>query len=258
MAMTPLGRISLLGIGITDCTRSELNAYICDTVAQGRREAVLNVNVHCMNLAWTLPWLRAYLNQAAVVFCDGDGVRLAARLAGKRIREKITYNRWIWELAAESEARGHRWYLVGGRPPVAAEAADRLRAKFPSLQIVGCRSGYFAGLDDVEQLIADINRREPHVLVLGMGMPVQERWLADHLDRLRVNVALTGGAVFDYVSGRRRITPDLIRRLKLEWLYRWFAEPRRLFWRYAVGNPLFLVRVLLCEVLRVRRVPEGR
>jgi len=258
MAMTHLGRISLLGIQITDCTTSELNAYICDAITSGRREAILNVNVHCMNLAWELPWLRTYLNQTAVVFCDGDGVRLGARLAGKRIREKITYNRWIWEIAAVSASCGHRWYFVGGRPSVAAEAADRLRARFPSLQIVGCHSGYFGGPDEIERLVADINQREPHVLVLGMGMPIQEAWLADHLGRLRVNVALTGGAVFDYVSGRRRVTPDVFRRLKLEWLYRWLAEPRRLFWRYAAGNPLFVVRVLMWDVLKLRRVRERR
>ena len=95
--MTHLGRVSLLGIHVTDCTSAELDAHICDVIACGRREAILNVNIHCMNLAWTLPWLRAYLNDAAVVFCDGDGVRLGAWLAGKRIRERITYNRWIWE-----------------------------------------------------------------------------------------------------------------------------------------------------------------
>jgi len=258
MAMTHLGRISLLGIQITDCTTSELNDYICDTIASGRREAILNVNAHCMNLAWTLPWLRTYLNQTDVVFCDGDGVRLGARLAGKRIREKITYNRWIWSIAAVSASRGHRWYFVGGRPGVAEEAADRLRARFPSLQIVGCHPGYFAGPDEVERLIADINRQAPHILLLGMGMPVQEAWLADHLSRLRVNVALTGGAVFDYVSGRRRITPDVFRRLKLEWLYRWLEEPRRLFWRYAAGNPLFMARVLAWDVLKLRRAGNRR
>ena len=258
MAMTHLGRISLLGIQITDCTTSELNDYICDTIASGRREAILNVNAHCMNLAWTLPWLRTYLNQTDVVFCDGDGVRLGARLAGKRIREKITYNRWIWSIAAVSASRGHRWYFVGGRPGVAEEAADRLRARFPSLQIVGCHPGYFAGPDEVERLIADINRQAPHILMLGMGMPVQEAWLADHLSRLRVNVALTGGAVFDYVSGRRRITPDVFRRLKLEWLYRWLEEPRRLFWRYAAGNPLFMARVLAWDVLKLRRAGNRR
>jgi len=258
MVMTHLGRISLLGIQITDCTTSELNAYICETIASGRREAILNVNVHCMNLAWTLPWLRRYLNQAAVVFCDGDGVRLGARLAGKRIREKITYNRWIWDIAGVSEACRHRWYLVGGRPKVAEEAAERLRKRFPSLQIVGCHSGYFASPDEIERLVADINQREPHILVLGMGMPIQEAWLVDHLSRLRVNVALTGGAVFDYVSGRSRMTPDVFWRLKLEWLYRWLTEPRRLFWRYAVGNPLFMMRVMVWDVLRLRRFTEKR
>jgi N-acetylglucosaminyldiphosphoundecaprenol N-acetyl-beta-D-mannosaminyltransferase len=252
--MTHPGRISLLGIQITDCTSLELNAYICDVISSGRREAILNVNVHCMNLAWTRPWLRTFLNHTAVVFCDGDGVRLGARLAGKRIREKITYNRWMWEIAAVSAACGHRWYFVGGRPGVAEAAADRLIERFPSLQIVGCQSGYFDGQDDIERVVADVNRREPHILVLGMGMPVQEAWLATHLDRLRVNVALTGGAVFDYVSGRRRVTPDVFRRLKLEWLYRWLVEPRRLFRRYVIGNPLFLARVLVCEVLRLRRV----
>jgi len=253
MASRQLKQINLLGVKITSCTGAELNSHICQTIKTGRKELILNVNVNCMNLAWGLPWLRQLLNEAPVVFCDGEGVRLGARLVGLRIPEKITYNRWIYQLAELSESLSFTWYLVGARQQVIEEAEKKLKSKYPNLEILGFRSGYFSNSGDVDQTVADINSQKPNILILGMGMPGQEKWSAENFYRLQTNVVLTGGAVFDYVSGHARMTPDVFYRLKLEWLYRLMLEPLRLFNRYVIGNPLFLMRVIVHELLKINR-----
>jgi len=250
-------RVSILGIKISLCTRTELNRYLEETVLLGRKEMILNVNVNCMNLAGRHLWLKDLLNAAPVVFCDGEGVRLAGRWLGARIPEKITYNRWIWDVAALSERHGFTWYMLGASENSLREAIRVLESAYPRLRIVGGHPGYFRDDAEIEEVVEEINAKRPNVLVLGMGMPLQEKWLHGHFDRINVNVALTGGAVFDYISGRIKMTPDLFYRLKLEWLYRLWQQPRRLFRRYLVGIPEFFFRVIRARLSGSSRLRKG-
>lgn len=242
--------ISILGIKVTPLTVDGLHAYIGATIRSGARNLVLNVNVHCMNLAVRIPWLKEFLNAAPVVFCDGAGVMWAARLQGRAIPERITYADWMWQLAAWCEAQGHSLYFLGAKPGVAERAAERLRERFPALRILGCRDGYFPleGPEN-EAVIAGVNGAGADILVMGLGMPRQEEWLRRYWGRLDARVALTGGACFDFVSGTMPRCPRFMADHSLEWLYRLWVEPRRMFGRYVLGNPLFMARVLAERLL---------
>jgi N-acetylglucosaminyldiphosphoundecaprenol N-acetyl-beta-D-mannosaminyltransferase len=242
-----VGRIDILGVGVDPLTVEELHVEVGRLVRGGKRGLVLNVNAHCLNLCYEDPKLRDFLNGAEVVFCDGAGVRLAASILSRRIPERITYAEWAWRLAAFAAAQGFSLYFLGGRPGVAREAARRLIESFPDLKIVGVRHGYFdhsAGSAENEAVVAEINAAAPDILLVGLGMPLQERWLMENRERIGAGVVLTGGAVFDYVSGGLRRGPRLLTDNGFEWLARLFGEPRRLWRRYLVGNPLFLLRVL--------------
>jgi N-acetylglucosaminyldiphosphoundecaprenol N-acetyl-beta-D-mannosaminyltransferase len=117
----------------------------------------------------------------------------------------------------------------------------------PDLRIAGVRHGYFdhrAGSPENGLVVAEINAARPDILLVGLGMPLQERWLMENLHGLDVGAALTGGAVFDYASGKLRRGPRLLTANGLEWLARLIVEPRRLWRRYLLGNPLFLARVI--------------
>jgi len=242
-----VGRVDVLGVGVDPVTVEGLHERIGRLIRRGGRGLVLNANAHCLNLCYEDPALRGFLNGADVVFCDGAGVMLAARLLGGRIPERITYADWAWRLAAFAEAQGFSVYLLGARPGVAQEAARRLRARHPDLEIVGVRHGFFdhaAGSPENEAAVEEINAARPDILLLGLGMPLQEYWLMENRHRLRVGVALTGGAVFDYVSGELQRGPRVLVDNVFEWLARLLVEPRRLWRRYLIGNPLFLLRVL--------------
>jgi N-acetylglucosaminyldiphosphoundecaprenol N-acetyl-beta-D-mannosaminyltransferase len=249
----PEERVEVLGVGVDPVTVEELHAEIGGMIRDGDHALVLNANVHCLNLAYTDPELRNFLNEAEVVFCDGAGVMLAARLLGRRIPERITYADWIQRLAAYAAAEGFSLYFLGARPGVAEKAAEKLVEQYPDLRIAGIHHGYFdhsAGNPQNEAVIEEINAVAPDILLVGFGMPLQERWLMENWRRIDARVALTGGAVFDYVSGELRRGPRILTDNGFEWLARLLVEPRRLWRRYVVGNPVFLFRVIKQRIAR--------
>ncbi len=238
--------IRILGINVHALTLQELLAAI-EHIACTRQHAIIaHINIHGANLAYKLPWFRAFLNQSQIVFCDGFGIKWGAQLLGYRIPERITYADWTWQFASFAEQHGLTVFFLGSRPGVAEKAVTRLQAQYPNLQIVGIHHGYFnkhATSQENEAVIQAINAVKPHVLIVGMSMPTQERWLLENWERIEANVALPAGAVFDYVSGRLQRGPHWMTNHGLEWLARLIIEPRRLWYRYIIGNPLFLWRV---------------
>ena len=245
--MSRAGRVDVLGVGVDRLTVEELHSEIKRLVREDARALVLNVNAHCLNLCYEDASLRDFFNGAEVVFCDGAGVALAARLLGGSVPARITYADWAWSIAGFAAAEGFSLYFLGARPGVAQEAAERLRERHPELEISGFHHGFFdhrAGSPENEAVVREINAARPNILLVGLGMPLQERWLMENRERLDAGVALTGGAVFDYVSGRLRRGPRLLTENGFEWLARLLVEPRRLWRRYLIGNPLFVSRVL--------------
>lgn len=233
----------------------ELLRLVRRASGSGRREPVLNVNVNCLNLAYRDPELRRALEESPLVFCDGAGVSLGAWLLGLPRPERITYADWMWSLAGFAAREGLSVYLLGSRSGVAEEAAARLRRRHPALRVAGTGNGQFdktPGSEENEAVLAGVSAANPDILVVGFGMPLQERWLLENRDRLGPGVALAGGAAFDYVSGRLRRGPRLLTENGLEWLARLLAEPARLWRRYLLGNPLFVARVLRERIARGR------
>jgi N-acetylglucosaminyldiphosphoundecaprenol N-acetyl-beta-D-mannosaminyltransferase len=156
---------------------------------------------------------------------------------------------WIHDLSRLAIREGLRLYLLGGVPGVAEEAAAALTIRHPGLQISGTASGYDAG----GATVAAINATAPDVLLVGMGTPTQEKWIARYRSDLDIPVVWAVGALFDFVTGRIPRGPRWMTDHGLEWLCRLAAEPRKLWRRYLIGNPRFLWRVV--RVYWLRRDP---
>lgn len=239
--------VNILGIDIIPLTSDQVLAYIASVIKEEGKELVLNVNTHCMNLAYEKPWLKTFLNSSNLVFCDGAGVILGAKILGEHIPERITFADWTWELSEFCELHGYTLFFLGAKPGVADKAAEKLQERYPNLRIVGTHDGYFdksIESSENQEVIKKINARKPNILIMGMGMPLQERWLVENWDEIDANVALTGGAVFDYLSGDLKRAPRWMTENGLEWLGRLLIEPNRLWQRYILGNPRFLWRVI--------------
>jgi N-acetylglucosaminyldiphosphoundecaprenol N-acetyl-beta-D-mannosaminyltransferase len=209
------------------------------------------VNVHCLNVAQRDPAYARILADADLVYCDGTGVRLGARLARRPIPERMTGADWIHDLCRRAVRDGLRLFLLAGEPGVAESAAAALRVRYPGLQIVGTLPGYGAGAGAV----AEINGSSADILLVGMGTPTQEKWIVRYGDQLDAPVIWAVGALFDFVSGKLPRGPRWMTDHGLEWLCRLAAEPRKLWRRYLIGNPLFLLRIM--AAYWIPRLPFG-
>ena len=180
---------------------------------------------------------RAVLNRTALNIPDGIGLVLAARLAGDRLRAHVQGTDLVLMLAAQSAARGERWFLLGGEGDTAARAARVLHGQFPGLQIAGALPGSPLAEDD------ETTRAEIHgagrldVLLVAYGAPKQELWLDRNLAVLGIPVGIGVGGVFNYLSGTAPRAPGWVRRIHFEWLHRLISQPWR--WRRQLALPVF-------------------
>jgi N-acetylglucosaminyldiphosphoundecaprenol N-acetyl-beta-D-mannosaminyltransferase len=205
---------------------------------------VMYVNAHVVNQSRTTAGLGDALRRANLVYCDGYGVRLAARVLNLPVPHRMTGADWIWELATLCELGQQSLYLLGSEPPLAREAAARLRRWYPTLDVVGAHHGYFEiGSPHNERVIEDIKAYAPDIVLVGMGTPKQELWVDRYSDQLGGAVVWTVGALFDYVSGHTPRAPRWLADNGLEWIFRLAIEPSRMWRRYLIGNPIFLKRV---------------
>jgi N-acetylglucosaminyldiphosphoundecaprenol N-acetyl-beta-D-mannosaminyltransferase len=208
-------------------------------------------NAHVVNQSYTTAGLGDALRRADLVYCDGYGIRLAARVLDVPVPYRMTGADWIWGLATLCERYQHGLYLLGSEGPTAAEAADRLRRRYPRLDVVGAHHGFF-DLDspDNDRVVEDVIAHAPRVVLVGMGTPKQELWADRYAERLGGAVVWTVGGLFDYVSGHTRRAPRWLANAGLEWIFRLAIEPARMWRRYVLGNAEFLARVLVEARLR--------
>lgn len=250
-------RFTLLGVVVDPLTIAELNERIAKAVNQGERLIIAHHNLHSVYLYHRDPKMRAFFARAQVVHIDGMPLVYWARVLGYPVtkQHRVTYVDWVHPLMATAAAEGWRVFYLGGKPGVAARAAEKLRRQYPGL-VLETRHGYFTP-EENDAVLEEIARFQPHVLMVGMGMPRQEHWVLDNLERISANAILTAGACFDYVAGVIPTPPRWMGRVGLEWLYRLWSEPRRLARRYLL-EPWFLVPLALKDLsARFRRVSQN-
>ena len=193
---------------------------------------------------------QSILNTSDLALPDGVGLLLAARLAGTPIRSHVRGSDLVEPLAAHAAARGWRWFLLGAEPGVADEAARRLTARWPGLEIAASMAGSPDPADDLAIRRAIQAAAPIHVLLVAYGSPPQERWIARNQAAIDVPVQIGVGGAFNFLAGRSPRAPAWVRRLELEWAYRLVHEPWR--WRRQLALPVFAA-FAAAEAVRRRR-----
>ena len=237
-------RVNVLGVEVDPIRLDEVLERAESFIRSGEKKTIHYVNVHCVNLARKDPEYREILNRADLVYCDGYGVVLGARIAGERLPGRMTGADWIYVLGEFCARRGFSIYLLGSRPGVSETAARRLRSIYPSLRISGVHHGYLTDDQEAEGAIREVNACRPDILLVGMGSPIQERFISRHRHSIDAPVCWSVGALFDFVAGMVPRAPKWMLDNGLEWLFRLLCEPRRLWNRYLVGNAVFLLGVM--------------
>lgn len=236
--MTALPTIDILSLPVTNATSAEA----LDDLFGTARVTGFFINAHCVNVAAGDPVYRWALSKGDHLLPDGIGVKIAARMKGVQLVENLNGTDLFVPLVRTAAARGEAVYFLGSAPGIAEEAAARAGELAPDLVVAGCRDGYFSDAEE-DAVIGEINRSGAGVVLVALGVPRQEIWIARNRHRLNARLVMGVGAQFDFWSGRVRRAPALVRRLSCEWAWRLMLEPHRLAKRYLIGNVAFLGRV---------------
>ena len=239
---------NVLGVHIDRLDTRQVMARLEEFISSGKSHQVVYINVDGINRCLFDKRYRKIVEEADLVYPDGMGVVWASKLTHRPLSERVNagdFLPWLCQLCRE---KGHKIYLLGGQGWVGRKAAENLCREFPGLEIAGTHSGFFQA-EEEEEIIDDINRSGAHILLVGLGVPYQEKWIKRNLSKLKPEVCWGVGGLFDYYSLRIRRAPVLLRKLGLEWAFRLGLEPRRLWRRYMVGNFIFISRLFASLIL---------
>lgn len=249
-------RVDILGVGISAIDPTFALDQIDRWIEERARQYVSVCTVHTVMECQQNPAMRAAVNGAGMATPDGMPlVWLADRQSDRPVTR--VYGPDLMLAACERSLQsGHTHYLFGGAEDVPALLANELERRFPGINIVGAYSPPFRKLSPAEeqQIVDQINEANPDIVWVGLGTPKQDLWMAAFRSRLNAPVLIAVGAAFDFTIGRVSQAPPWMQRSGLEWLYRLFQEPGRLWYRYLVYNPQFIVKVLGQQArMRLRR-----
>jgi N-acetylglucosaminyldiphosphoundecaprenol N-acetyl-beta-D-mannosaminyltransferase len=249
-------RYKLLGVNVDAVTHGDLHDVMAEAVAGNQRLLIANHNLHSIYLLHHDPHFRGMYERADCIYVDGMPIIFLAQALGLPLKRehRTTFLDAFEDLVAEVARRDWRLFYLGSKPGVADRGAEILRKRFPGLQIA-TQHGYFdarPGSAENRRVIDAINAFRPHLLMVGMGMPRQERWTAENLDVLSANAIITSGATMDFLAGEVPVPPRWAGPLGLYGLTRLVNEPGRLWKRYLI-EPWYILGLFLRNLWQVPR-----
>lgn len=235
-----------MGIAVTSAKTEEAIAWLDDQLAAGERIRLAFLNAHGSNLAARDPSFRDLL-AGFTVLNDGIGVNIASRvLHGRPFPDNLNGTDFVPRYLRDTR-HSFRIFLLGAQPGVAEQAAAAIRKQAPRHAIAGTRNGFFT-VAETPAVIDEIAASKSDIVLVAMGNPAQERFIAEHFDALGCGLAIGVGALFDFLAGRVTRAPAVFRTLRSEWIYRLGLEPGRMWRRYVLGNPKFLWRLAMARL----------
>lgn len=235
--------LTILDIPIHNVTMSEAVIRIGQFLDDGRPRQVCFINADGANIAYHNTAYRKTLQQAALSLADGIGLKLAGKLLGRDIKQNVNGTDLFPRLCEALAQSGHGVFLLGARPGVVDAVQNWMLEHFPGICVSGAQHGYFTP-EEEPRIIDDIARSGAALLLVAFGAPRQDMWISEHLSQTGVSVAMGVGGLFDFYSGRMPRAPLWMREMGVEWVFRLYREPRRMWKRYGIGNGLFLYRVI--------------
>jgi N-acetylglucosaminyldiphosphoundecaprenol N-acetyl-beta-D-mannosaminyltransferase len=248
MAKHTIEEYKVFGIRICDCFLEDAKNLLDEIIDAGIRPCtVFFVNTSSLNIVFSEPGFREVINRADIVFGDGTGVRWAARaLLKRRLKENVNGTDLTPELLGKPSKRKLSYYLLGAEPDVIEIVAKNVPALFPGCNLTGYHHGFFKH-DESEDIIKQINNSGADVLLVGMGSPIQEKWISENKHKITVPVTIAVGGLFSYWSNQLDRAPLWLRNIGMEWVHVLIRQPWK--WkRYIIGNVVFLARIMMASI----------
>ncbi len=242
-----LQKVNVLGVSINAITIKGTLSKIQQWIETGERHYVSVCTVHTVMECQMNPSMRRAVNGAGMATPDGMPLVWLAKMRNQEPVERVYGPDLMLALCKLSDKLGYRHYFYGGTAGVPEQLAANLKNRFPDLAVAGTYSPPFRPLSDEEDkvVIENINNSKADIVWVGLGTPKQDLWMASHRQSLDAAVLIGVGAAFDFHTGKVRQAPRWMQNSGLEWLFRLFMEPRRLWKRYLLYNPWFLWLVFL-------------
>lgn len=247
-----MSRIDVFGVGVDSLTKTEAVDMAFTLMNEHRAAYIVTPNPEIVMATWDDQELKTAVNNADMVLPDGIGVVKAAQLMGTPLKEKLP-GIDIATAVIERMARENKSvYLFGAKPGVAEKAGEELKMRFDGLNVCGTHDGYF---QNDAPIVADINEKRPDFLLVCLGSPKQEKWMAKNAPMLNVGIMAGLGGTLDVFAGTVKRAPVLWQRMGLEWLYRCIKEP----WRFKRISklPRFLFKAIGCRIRKIFNGTKG-
>ncbi len=239
-------KTNILGVKVDTLTNKETLSKIDLYLKEDGMKMVFTPNPEMIMAAREDSYFMEVLNNADMVIPDGIGVVYASKLNKEKITERVAGADTVFSMFEKYKDIGRSVYLLGAGKGVAEQAKIKMEAKYPGLKIVGVHDGYFDA-EEEKKIIEEINNLKPDILLVGLGLGKQEKWIYEHKD-LNVKLAMGVGGVIDVMAGVVNRAPDIFIKLNLEWLFRALKQPKRFF--RLLKLPLFVLVVICGKLTR--------
>ncbi|HPB30141.1 MAG TPA: WecB/TagA/CpsF family glycosyltransferase [Candidatus Sumerlaeota bacterium] len=234
----------ILGLRVNALKTDDFISLVTETYAGHPAPLFITyLNAHCVNLYFQDPEYARIVDGADVVYADGQAVVWASRYLGEPLPERVNAGDFLPEFCRACAREGRSVYLLGSYPGVAEKAARAMEQKAPGLKVAGFRDGFFS-TDEADTVAREVRDTNPDIVLVGMGVPLQEKFAWEHCQDFGAGAVWCVGALFEYYAGRTARAPVWMRRTGLEWLFRLIMEPCRMWRRYLIGNVRFIRRVI--------------
>lgn len=232
-------KIQFLNTYVNNCSMEECISEIEQMIQEGKKSYIVAVNVDVIMKIEKDNLLKAATDNADVVIVDGKPLIWIAKKHKKPITEKVSGSDLVPKLCEVSAEKGYSIYILGGKDGIAEQAKMKLEERLPNIKIVGTYAppiGFEKDINELERINNQISQAKPDILLACLGCPKQEKFIYDNIDKYDAKVSICAGATVDFLAGNIKRAPKWMSDHGLEWLYRFFKEPKRLFKRYFIDD----------------------
>ena len=232
-----LNDVRILGLKVHNVTMADALAFVEEALHKDGFSRIITLNAEIAYGAYDDEKLVSLINEADLVTPDGSGILWAADRYGTPLKERVCGIDLLMALLEHYNDDSHGFYFLGAKAEVANAAAEKIRSSYPNLRFCGYHDGYF-GKENSEAMAKEIKESGAEILIVAMGAPFQDLWIAEYGKACGAKVAIGVGGSLDVISGTVKRAPKIVQKLRLEWLYRLLKDLSR--WRRVLALPKFM------------------
>ncbi len=232
-------KVQLLNTFVDNVSMTETLEKIEEMILKGEKSYIVAVNVDVMMKIEKDKYLKKITDEADLVLVDGKPLIWISKLHKRPIKEKISGSDLVPEVCKMAAKKNYTIYILGGKEGIAEKAKENLKRTYPNIKIVGTLAppfGFEKNKNEIEKVNQDINEKNPDILIACFGCPKQEKFIYENIKKYNAKVSICAGATVDFLAGNVKRAPKWMSDHGLEWLYRFFQEPKRLFRRYFIDD----------------------